>query len=104
VRLYRGTFTAPHSGDLYLFANDAILPFTGTWAGAYNIRYFYERSGRDGKAGNSGTACVLIARSDAGGDNLVHVTSPICKRAAEQAREFEAAKAHSPARPAYLIQ
>lgn len=104
VKLYRGTFTAPRSGDLYLFANDAILPFTGGWAGKYNMKFFYERSGRNGKLGNSGTACVLIAKADAGGDNQVHVASPICKRAADQARLFEAAKAHSPDRAPYLSQ
>jgi uncharacterized protein (DUF2235 family) len=102
-RLYRGSFTAPRSGDLYLFANDAVLPFTGSWAGKYNTRYFYERSG-ERMFGNRGTACVLIARSDAGGDNQVSVASPICTRAAEQARAFEAAKAHLPGRPAYLLQ
>jgi uncharacterized protein (DUF2235 family) len=104
LRLYRGSFTAPQRGDLYLFANDAVFPFTGSWAGKYNTRFFYEQSGPGGMQGNSGTACVLIARSDAGGNSQVSVVSRVCIRAAEQARAFEAAKAQAPGRPAYLLQ
>jgi hypothetical protein len=104
--LYRGRFTAPRTGELYLFANDAALPFEGQWAGRYNVSYFYERAPElgDGLRGNQGTACVLIARSDAGSDNAVKVLSPICLRAAERARQLEAIRNQTSGRQPYLLQ
>lgn len=98
-KLYRGSFVAQESGDLDLFANDAVLPITGSWAGKYNIRYFYERSGSP--AGNRGTACVLITRKGEGGP--VRVVSKECLKAAQQARVAEADKSAPPVVP-YLQQ
>lgn len=56
---YRAEFVAPRSGELFLFANDAMIPLKG-----FNDRYFYEASGfgRDDERGNRGSACVTIER------------------------------------------
>jgi uncharacterized protein (DUF2235 family) len=64
VTLYRGEFTAPRSGELFLFANDAMIPLTAPIWGKYNYRYFYEAFGPGGEdeRGNRGTACVTVER------------------------------------------
>ena len=64
---YRGEFTARRSGELALFANDSVLPFTSPRMAPYDIRYFYERTGSGRHRGNSGTACVTIVSS-----NMIH--------------------------------
>ena len=58
-RLFRADFRAPRSGELFLFVNDAMLPFR---EGQFNYRYFYELSGTgDATAlGNRGSACVTV--------------------------------------------
>jgi hypothetical protein len=102
--LYRGRFTAPHAGDLFLFVNDAVLPFSSNWARGYDLDYFYKRSGTGAAAGNHGTACVIIARADANSsDTQVGVDSPICRRAADAVRRSEAVKAQAAMRPPYLL-
>jgi uncharacterized protein (DUF2235 family) len=60
--LYRAEFVAPRTGELFLFANDAMIPL----AGKYDYRYFYERSGPDKQqaGGNRGSACVTVERVD----------------------------------------
>lgn len=98
TNLYRGTFIAPRSGNLDLYVNDVVFPLMG------DLQYFYQRSGNSTKPGNYGSACVLIARTDAGGDNLVRVSSPICLKAVEQERQLQAAKAHSVNRRPTLLQ
>jgi uncharacterized protein (DUF2235 family) len=55
--LFRADFRAPRGGELFLFVNDAMLPFTG---GKFDYRYFYERSGSGDAAGNRGSACVTV--------------------------------------------
>lgn len=64
--LYQGEFIAPRSGELFLFANDAMVPLLGEWWGTYDYRHFYEASGLGGplERGNRGSACVRIARGD----------------------------------------
>lgn len=67
VTLYRADFTAPRSGELFLFANDAMIPLRARGWGKYNYRYFYEALGSRGtdgehKPGNDGTACVTVER------------------------------------------
>jgi len=94
INLYRGQFTAPRTGELNLFVNDAVMPFAGKWAGANDFRRFYRL--------NRGSACVIIARTDASGDNPVKADKGICKLAAERARQREQIKVESK-RP-YLTQ
>jgi hypothetical protein len=57
--LFRADFRAPRSGELFLFVNDAMLPFRNV---QFNYRYFYETSGTDhaGTLGNRGSACVTV--------------------------------------------
>jgi hypothetical protein len=102
--LYRGTFTATRDGDLYLFANDAVLPFTDWWSSRFNLRYFYEYSGPSEAAGNRGTACVLIANSAEGTAAPVKAESKICRRAVDQERAAETTKLHSTSHPPALLQ
>jgi uncharacterized protein (DUF2235 family) len=56
--VYRGQFEAKRSGELLVFANDAVLPI--------DLRYFYERSGGfgDENRGNHGAAWVTVQRTD----------------------------------------
>jgi uncharacterized protein (DUF2235 family) len=58
--IWQGEFTAQRDGELSLFANDSVLPFSIL---SYDYSYFYERSGAGG-GGNTGTACVTITRAD----------------------------------------
>jgi uncharacterized protein (DUF2235 family) len=64
VTLYRGEFVAPRSGELFLFANDAMIPLRASVWGKYDYRYFYEASGSGGEheRGNRGNACVTVER------------------------------------------
>jgi hypothetical protein len=55
--LFRADFRASRSGELFLFANDAMLPFT---EGDFDYRYFYEKSGSGEAVGNRGSACVTV--------------------------------------------
>jgi uncharacterized protein (DUF2235 family) len=50
AREFAGDFIAPENGELYLFVNDAVLPFESF------ARVFYERGG----ARNHGSACVTV--------------------------------------------
>ena len=45
VTLYRAEFIAERSGELFLFANDAMIPLRSSVWGAYDHRFFYESSG-----------------------------------------------------------
>lgn len=58
ANIYRAEFTAGRSGELMLFANDAVMPFE---IGRFRRDYFYTQS--DG-GGNFGRACVTIERLD----------------------------------------
>lgn len=78
VTLYRAELVAPRSGELFLFANDAMIPLQGL----LNYRYFYEESGLAPK-GNRGSACVTIERvSIAERPISAPPAGPICGRAA----------------------
>ena len=64
---FRGEFKAARDGELFLFVNDAMLPFTTAPFGEYDYRYFYRASGATGTTpgGNHGTACVTVEAGDA---------------------------------------
>ena len=85
--MYRAEFEAERDGELLLFANDAVLPFSP--------RYFYERTGRPapGQRGNTGTACVTIQRADLASQPPGAAHSPICAEAARRAAGALAARA-----------
>jgi uncharacterized protein (DUF2235 family) len=88
---YRAEFVADETGELSIFANDAVLPFRSDIMGKYNVRYFYEHSGsKEGERGNAGTACVTVERSDLVGTPAEPVT-PVCIEAARLAAEREQA-------------
>lgn len=96
ANVYRGRFTATRSGEIYLFANDAALPFIGSWDGKSDVGYFYTNNG--------GTACVIIARAGTDTDRPLNAKSPVCKLAAERARELERVKAVAGKRRGVIIQ
>jgi len=55
--VFRADFTAARDGELFLFVNDAMLPFPRpVWRG-FDYKYFYEN--------NDGTARVTVASDDA---------------------------------------
>ena len=54
----RAEFTAERSGELMLFANDAVMPFE---MGRFRRDFFYTQSAG---GGNFGSACVTIERLD----------------------------------------
>jgi hypothetical protein len=86
VTLYRAEFRVPRSGELFLFANDAMIPLA-IRSGKYNDRYFYEASGfgPEDKRGNRGNACVTVERvSVAEAPIYAPPAGPICARAAER--------------------
>ena len=83
--LYRGEFVAPRSGELAVFANDAVLPFVSANMAPYDVSYFYERSGPDGQRGNAGSACVTIVRADRRGAIFADTSEGICGRADRRA-------------------
>jgi uncharacterized protein (DUF2235 family) len=58
ANIYRAEFTAVRSGELMLFANDAVMPFE---VGRFGRDYFYTQSAG---GGNFGSACVTIERLD----------------------------------------
>jgi len=70
---FEATFEAAASGELYLFANDSILPF--------NLHAFY--------GNNRGSACVTIREV---GAKVPHVagTEPVCSTAARKAERVRA--------------
>ena len=67
--LFRADFKAARSGELFLFVNDAMLPFKDAVRGV-DYRYFYEKSGDTSRPGNSGTACVVVESSEAAPDAM----------------------------------
>ena len=74
--VYQGEFVAEAGGELFLFANDAMIPTFGKTA---NTGYFYE--GASAPA-NRGTACVTVERFD--GPHEVRIVPPagsICQEA-----------------------
>lgn len=87
VTLYRAEFVAPRSGELFLFANDAMIPLRARRWGKYNYRYFYEASGSGAghQRGNRGSACVTVERVSAAERPIwAPPAGSICERAAAQ--------------------
>jgi uncharacterized protein (DUF2235 family) len=70
--LYRGEFVARKSGELFVFANDAMLPFRkDRLFDKFDYGFFYTRSGSrpsltPGKQdrGNGGTACLTVESAE----------------------------------------
>jgi uncharacterized protein (DUF2235 family) len=87
--LYSGEFTAKRSGQAYLFANDAVLPFNGRLFGGLDLRWFYVRSGFGERRGNAGTACVTLRRASYDAGAGVAATSPVCLKVAEESLREE---------------
>jgi uncharacterized protein (DUF2235 family) len=58
-RRFRGEFKAARHGELFLFVNDAMLPFRTAPIGRFDYRYFYQVSGA-APGGNHGTARVTV--------------------------------------------
>jgi uncharacterized protein (DUF2235 family) len=96
--LYRAEFSAARSGELFLFANDAMIPLTGSVWGKYGYRHFYEESGSDAQPGNHGTACVTVERASAAERTLA---APPAGSICQQAEERSAARS-KPAAPVLL--
>jgi len=83
--LYRAEFVAPRTGELFLFANDAMVPLTARWWGKYDYRHFYEASGFGAQQtrGNRGSACVTVERANAADVPLgAPPAGSVCERAA----------------------
>lgn len=90
--LFRGEFKAARSGELFLFVNDAMLPFTRPLLGKYDYRYFYQQSGSgddDTTRGNRGSACVTVESAEA--QQAAIVTAPagsVCERTSVRNRNL----------------
>jgi hypothetical protein len=91
--LFRADFKAARSGELFLFVNDAMLPFNGSHWGIYDFRYFYQSSGfGDSRTrGNHGSACVTIESPEgaSAGMNAVATqpANPVCQQTIERAQK-----------------
>jgi hypothetical protein len=76
---FRADFKAPRDGELFVFANDAMLPFKHA-VGGVDYRYFYEKSGDKGRRGNWGTACVIVESAEGASDEMgAPVRGPGCQ-------------------------
>jgi uncharacterized protein (DUF2235 family) len=85
--VYRSEFVARKTGELFIFANDAMLPFDlDTRFGKLDYAYFYTRSGSGKARGNRGTACLTVESADAAGKPMGPPPSGgICAEAARRA-------------------
>jgi uncharacterized protein (DUF2235 family) len=75
---FRAEFKAARDGALYLFVNDAMLPFANGIRG-FDYRYFYEQSGDGPYRGNRGTACVTVESDESA--HGVMGPGPECRQA-----------------------
>jgi hypothetical protein len=85
--LFRAEFHAERAGELFLFANDAMMPLTNPRWGRYDYRYFYEASGggKPHERGNRGSACVTVERVGVARRSLAaQPAGSICERAAKR--------------------
>ncbi len=93
AKVFSGKFTAKRTGQAYLFANDAVIPFTGKIFGEYNLLWFYEYGGFGKRSGNHGTACVTVehvaSRNGKGGAT----SSPTCISVAPSANAVQQKRA-----------
>jgi uncharacterized protein (DUF2235 family) len=94
--LFRADFRAARNGELFVFVNDAMLPYTGAASASY--RYFYEASGfgDPSQRGNLGTACVTVESTDStrskDGETWASPSGdPVCEQAALNRRSDSAA-------------
>jgi hypothetical protein len=84
--LFRADFSAPRSGELFLFVNDAMLPFK---EGEFNYRYFYEASGTGDAStlGNRGSACVTVESVETNARSVaLPPPASICQKTALRSR------------------
>jgi uncharacterized protein (DUF2235 family) len=84
--LFRADFKAQRDGELFLFVNDAMLPFTGSRWGDYDYRYFYRFSGTGdrSKRGNRGSACVTIESAGVRRSTNAPAPGPVCEKTAQR--------------------
>jgi uncharacterized protein (DUF2235 family) len=84
--LFRAEFKAQKDGELFLFVNDAMLPFTGSRWGEHDYRYFYQFSGgsHDSDRGNRGSACVTIESAEARRSTQSPTFGSVCERTAQR--------------------
>ena len=82
--LYSGDFVAQATGELFLFTNDAMLPFGSDGPFGYGTDYFY----RGRRVANRGTACVQIARD--GTTAFTFNYTALCPDPAQAAAQAEA--------------
>ena len=82
--LFRADFKAQKGGELFLFVNDAMLPFTGSSWGEHDYRYFYQFSGgtNDSERGNRGSACVTIESAEARNQASSPTPGSVCYKTA----------------------
>ena len=78
---FRADFKAARSGELFLFVNDAMLPFASGIRN-FDFHYFYEKSGDHAHPGNRGTACVTVEAGDTATPALPQQTEPSTSTAA----------------------
>ena len=84
--LFRAEFKAQRAGELFLFVNDAMLPFTGSRWGEHDYRYFYQFSGGSNamERGNRGSACVTIESTEARHRAASPTVGSVCDRTAQR--------------------
>ena len=83
--LFRADFRAPRSGELFIFVNDAMLPFRSAPWGEYDYRYFYQSSGTGQWRGNRGSACVTVESDEVEEHaDAPKVTGPVCEETTER--------------------
>lgn len=85
--VYRSEFVARKTGELFIFANDAMLPFRlDTRFGKLDYAYFYTRSGSGVGRGNRGTACLTVESADVAGKPMgPPPAGGVCAEAARRA-------------------
>jgi hypothetical protein len=84
--LFRADFKAQRDGELFVFVNDAMLPFTGSSWGKYDYRYFYQSSGagNDSERGNRGSACVTIESAEVRRSTYSPTPGSVCEKTARR--------------------
>jgi uncharacterized protein (DUF2235 family) len=89
--LYRGEFVARKSGELFLFANDAMLPRRPSRLFSdFDYDYFYKRSGSGPieERGNRGTACLTVEAAEVAGQPMgPPPADSVCAKAVARAAE-----------------
>ena len=88
VTLYRAEFVFPRTGELFVFANDAMIPLTAdVWGKATTATTTYGSRGKNGGLhGNRGFACVTVERVSVIGRRRAPPAGSVCERAAARRR------------------